>query len=380
MPKRNPLKRKPPKEGRLQKQKQKQYVRQNVVVNLQQPQVKRTRRRTTNIRKNFAEQGSRSTSSAITNVYTTLPPPSVRMSSSTAPPIPSMNMPSAPPSATYTPYTNMPSRDEVLREVRAEVAEGNRLAAMDAQRRAMRTLQQEEVNSANYRSGEAAPSPMRNMLSIMPQPPFEDVSPPLVEEELYTPNALKSLRQNAELPPDVYGGADVATAPENPLPSASERKRRGPKTDAEKADALGMSLAEYRATKSTKKAQREAQPYDDLGESASQIGTPPRPEGPSLFELATGMSSLKKRNPLAGGGGSVASSGTSARPTFLQQIAEGGTKLKKTSPLAERKRAGKTPSEVSTSMGSGFNAMANNPLFKMRQRQAEEEDDKTIWE
>ena len=373
MAKRNPLKRKPPKEGRLQKQKQKQYVRQNVVVNLQQPIVKRARRRTTNIRKNIAEQakaeqgGRSTTSSAITNVYTTVP------------------------------YTNIPSRDEVLREVRAEIAEGNRIAALDAQKRAVRTLQQEEINSASYRSGEAAPSPMR-----VEQPQFEDLSPPpIIEEPPQTPNVIQQAIDEAVLPPS--GGADVARAPENPL--APERKRRGPKTDADKAAELGMSVDEYKLTKSTKKAQREAQKYEDLGESASQIEAPTRP---SLFELATGMSSLKPVNPLRGGGASsapptllqeitagkklkktsplsggsasVVSRGSSAPPTLLQEIAAGGKKLKKTSPLAERKQAGKTPSEVSTSLGAGFSAMVNDPFFKMRQRQAEEEDNNTIRE
>jgi hypothetical protein len=204
---------------------------------------------------------------------------------------------------------------------------------------------------------------------------MEDLSPPPLMEEPQTPNVIRQTIDDAILPPEFFGGGDVARAPENPL--APERKRRGPKTDAEKAAELGMTTEEYKATKSTKKAQKGAQMYDDLGESASQIEAPTRP---SLFELATGMSGLKKKNPLSGGGGSVVSSGTSAMPTFLQQISEGGTKLKKTSPLADRKKVGKTASEASTSMGGGFNAMVNNPFFKMRQKQAEEEDDKTIWE
>ena len=338
--KRNPLKRKPPKEGRLQKQKQKQYVRQSVVVNLQQPKVQQ-RRRTTNIRKNMAEQASRgSTSIATTNVYNTMP----------------------------TTYTNIPSRDEVLREVRAEIAEGNRIAALDAQKRAARILQQEEVNSAGYRSGEAAPSPLR---AEQPQQVEDLAPPPMAEEE--RPNVFETPLAEAVLP--TAGGSDVARAPENPL--APERKRRGPKTDAEKAAELGMTTDEYKLTKSTKKAESSRKLYEGLDESASQSGTPKRP---SLFELATGGAALKPVNPLKGGGGSVVSGGSSATPTLLQEIAAGGKKLKKTSPLAERKKEGKTPSEVSTSMGGGFNAMINNPFFKMRQRQAEEEDTKTMWE
>lgn len=392
--KNNPFKRKPPAEGRLQKQKQKQSVRQSVNIKIEQPKApKGIRRRAAPIRQRIAE-GSRTT---ITNVYGGAP-------------------------------SQGPSIEDIRRIIREDYAEANRRAAADMREKATETQREEMGASAGFQSGAAAPSamgadplrdPTPSYLSIEAMAPApsgfgaEEPAAAAAAEEPPAPrkrqrvgeNAFEDIRPTSVSTPINFGGGDVARADDNPLSGGGAAKKRGPKTDAEKAAIVGMTVDEYRAMKSTKKAEQNAAAYADLGESASAVlYTPPTRVKSKITERLAAQPE-KSEN----------------RTSLLEQIASGGKKLRKpkaavsesyvgvppSSSLFEQISAGKgklkpppksTISEATTvrppafgresstsstsSLSSVLSRMEQSGPFKERRRVAAEEDAQTLadWE
>lgn len=394
--KNNPFKRKPPAEGRLQKQKQKQSVRQSVNIKIEQPKApKGIRRRAAPIRQRVAEVG-RTTS--ITNVYGGAP-------------------------------SQGPSIEDIRRIIREDYAEANRRAAADMRERATETQRAEMGASAGFQSGAAAPSamgadplrdPTPSYLSIEAMAPApsgfgaeEPAAAAAAPEEPPSPrkrqrvgeNAFEDIRPTSVSTPINFGGGDVARADDNPLSGGGGAKKRGPKTDAEKAAIVGMTVDEYRAMKSTKKAEQNAAAYADLGESASAVAyTPPsrvkskiterlaaQPEKSEnrtslLEQIASGGKKLRKAKAAV----SEAYVGTGPASSLLEQIAGGKGKLKPPpkSTISEATTVrppafGRESSTSSTSsLSSVLSRMEQSGPFKERRRVAAEEDAQTLadWE
>ena len=177
MPKSNPLKRKPAKESRFQKQKQRQTVSQNVTVNLTQPKI-RYRKRTTNLREKLKERGN----TTITNVYQTSP-------------------------VSQAPTGRYPSSAELSALIRSEYAEGARRAALEAQRKTNMATESRLEASASYAADEPAPRISGGQPVVEPSP---EPTPP--EPEPTPPEPVSPFEAERPQPTP-----DVVTAPENPL-------------------------------------------------------------------------------------------------------------------------------------------------------------------
>ena len=328
MPKSNPLKRKPAKESRFQKQKQRQTVSQNVTVNLTQPKI-RYRKRTTNLREKLKERGN----TTITNVYQTSP-------------------------VSQAPTGRYPSSAELSALIRSEYAEGARRAALEAQRKTNMATESRLEASASYAADQPAPRisggqpVVEPSLEVPPEstpPEPEPVSPFEAERPQPTP--------------------DVETAPENPL--KPPKPPRAP-------------YGSVKAAKAKAKEEQQLRMAEALASSAeSQFETPERvPRSPpttsrvpseSLFEqIRGGRAGLK-----APKAESVTSSTTTAPANLFSQIRAGRAGLKKTGSDAGSVNSFSKPKSEVTSMYSGFEAATRmNPMFRLRQKQQEEEDDK----
>jgi len=326
MPKSNPLKRKPAKESRFQKQKQRQTVSQNVTVNLTQPKI-RYRKRTTNLREKLKERGN----TTITNVYQTSP-------------------------VSQAPTGRYPSSAELSALIRSEYAEGARRAALEAQRKTNMATESRLEASATYAADEPAPRisggqpVVEPSLEVPPEPtPPEPVSPFEAERPQPTP--------------------DVETAPENPL--------KPPKPPR-------AAYGSVKAAREKAQEEKKLQMAEALASSAeSQFQTPERvPQSPprtsrapseSLFEqIRGGRAGLKAPKAV-----SITSSTTTAPPNLISQIRAGRAGLKKTGSDAGSVNSFDKPKSEVTSMYSGFEAATRlNPMFRLRQQQQEEEDNK----
>lgn len=341
MPKSNPLKRKPAKESRFQKQKQRQSVSQNVTVNLTQPKI-RYRKRTTNLREKLKEKGN----TTITNVYQTSP-------------------------VSQAPTGRYPSSAELSALIRSEYAEGARRAALEAQRKTNMATESRLEASATYAADEPAPRIVGGQSVVEPTP--EPVPEPTPEPEPVSPFEA----ERPQLLPD------VEVAPENPL--KPPKPPRAP-------------YGSVKAARDKANEEKKLQMAEALASSAeSQFETPERvPKSPpstsrmpsaSLFEqIRGGRAGLKAVSLI-----STSTASTASINPMLEQIRGGRSGLKtpsvtsssSTVPLFEQIRAGKAglkpvkPKSDVTSMYSGFEAVTRlNPMFRLRQNQQEEEDNK----
>lgn len=324
MPKSNPLKRKPAKESRFQKQKQRQSVSQNVTVNLTQPKI-RYRKRTTNLREKMKEKGN----TTITNVYQTSP-------------------------VSQAPTGRFPSASELSALIRSEYAEGARLASLEARRKTNMATDSRLEASATYSADEPAPrivggQPVVEPSLEVPTEPAEPVSPFEAERPQPSP--------------------DVVVAPENPLKPKPPRAPYG-----------SLKAARDKANEEKKLQMAEA-----LASSAeSQFQTPERvPQSPpfpsrmpstSLFEqIRGGRAGLK-----ASKAESTTSSATTTPPNLFAQIRTGRAGLKKAPSMSGSESSfSSQPKSSVTSMYSGFEAATRmNPMFRLRQQQQAEEDNK----
>lgn len=324
MPKSNPLKRKPAKESRFQKQKQRQSVSQNVTVNLTQPKI-RYRKRTTNLREKMKEKGN----TTITNVYQTSP-------------------------VSQAPSGRFPSASELSALIRSEYAEGARLASLEARRKTNMATDSRLEASATYSADEPAPRIVGGQPVV--EPSLE------VPTEPTPPEPVSPFEAERPQP-----SPDVVVAPENPL--KPPKPPRAP-------------YGSVKAARDKTNEEKKLQMAEALASSAeSQFQTPERvPQSPpttsrmpstSLFEqIRGGRAGLKSPKTE-----SVTSSTTTAPANLFSQIRAGKAGLKKTGSDAGSSRGSvKAKSDV-TSMYSGFEAATRlNPMFRLRQQQQAEED------
>ena len=317
MPKKNPLKRKPAKESRFQKQKQRQSVSQNVTVNLTQPKI-RYRKRTTNLREKMKEKGN----TTITNVYQTSP-------------------------VSQAPTGRYPSSAELSALIRSEYAEGARLASLEARRKTDMATDSRLEASATYATDEPAPRIVggQPVVEPTPEPEPEPVSPFEFERPQPSP--------------------DVTVAPENPLKKArapygsvkAERERKAEEKKLQMAEALASS------------AESQFETPERVPQSTSRMPST------SLFEqIRGGRAGLKAPSVT-----SSSSTVSTAPPNLFSQIRAGRAGLKKstTSSSSGSETSFVKPKSEVTSMYSGFEAATRlNPMFRLRQQQQEEEDNK----
>lgn len=321
MPK-NPLRRKPRKEGVLQKQQQRQNVRQSVVVNLAVPKTRRTR------------------SGGGTNIARGVAIPSYNYRFQRTIQLPQPYTEVAAPSGRQT--LESESQEKILGHTRRMAAE---LRTAHQRIDDLLKRQQAETETAE---GQHAPNPVApQLVEPTEQEPLtataEQITPPVIEEV----SPLKTPSRPRGRPPFTEEQKSMAEAEREQRKMEGKFKERKEREEAKLQPKL--VLAE-------EKSAREAEKYKDL-ESASAFGGRSRP---SFIEQIQGGISLKKsaRNPPP-----------SEASSLLSSITTQLGKMKKSPPST----TSSAPTAVVAPFGRFNEAMLDNPFAKERKRIEEEE-------
>ena len=388
MPKKNPLRRKPRKDRALQKQQQRQSVKQNVIVNLAAPQKARRTR----------SGGGTAIRSARVRA---IPEINYRFKQTIDLPQTYTENVAAP---TANTRAQMERQDEVVRNTaRQEAALNSAFNMADFMRQRYSALE----DDASFMRAPKVNAPL-------------DISPPVQIEaapELADGGggAVQSFNDAAASPLELVGSAAAAVSQPEPSPlkrgrpplPAEEKQRRMEllKSDKEayKREAFGRkqdaakSFLQKKVEEGRRKMKKEAVAREEADKALrlSQMvreGATPRDEETASGSTATEVvTPLGRPPPFVGGGASrgglmaeigagvklkrstppSSGDGAAKKNPFLADI-EGGRKGLKKSSAAIPPLGGKKP--MSNPLFNKSNPMLDNPMFKMRQRMAAEDD------
>ena len=360
MPKKNPLRRKPRKDRALQKQQQRQSVKQNVIVNLAAPQKARRTR----------SGGGTAIRSARVRA---IPEINYRFKQTIDLPQTYTENVAAP---TANTRAQMERQDEVVRNTaRQEAALNSAFNMADFMRQRYSALEDDASFMRAVQSfNDAAASPLELVGSAaaavsQPEPsPLKRGRPPLpAEEKQRRMELLKSDKEAYKR--EAFGRKQDAA--KSFLQKKVEEGRRKMKKEAvarEEAD---------KALRLSQMVREGATPRDEetaSGSTATEVVTPlgrPPPfvgggasRGGLMAEIGAGVK-LKRSTPPSSGDGAA------KKNPFLADI-EGGRKGLKKSSAAIPPLGGKKP--MSNPLFNKSNPMLDNPMFKLRQRMAAEDD------